>query len=194
MELIKDENNEKYVIQYIHLKECYTMRKKVLAILTTSAVFMVMAGYGISFFLGPSEEELAAAQEVIDETFHGIDENITQYAVDEILFQKKDMNEAQVQDIIHSMSHQKVKADQKWGSILITKERIGKLIKIVEANYYKYEFSDIYLDILNRWYVGDFSKADKDHNEIWTMQGGTIGKAKGLLNAEEERKFISGKD
>lgn len=101
-----------------------------------------------------------------------------------------DMNEYALQDAIHQMSHQKVEADKKWGAIHITPELIERLLVVVETNSSEYRHADTYLDILQRWENGDFSKADKDHNKIWDLQNGTVGKATGLLTASEEQKFI----
>jgi hypothetical protein len=98
------------------------------------------------------------------------------------------MSEQAVQQHIHDMSHQKVEAVPKWGSLQITPERINGLISVVESG--SYEHSHVYLDILYGWKDGDFSEADKDHNTIWRLQDGTIGKATGLLSADEERKFV----
>lgn len=98
------------------------------------------------------------------------------------------MKEQDIQQAIHNMSHQKVRAVPKWGSLEITPERINGLISVVENSNYKH--SHVYLDILYGWKDGDFSEADKDHNTIWHLQGGTIGEATGLLSVAEEDAFI----
>lgn len=106
-----------------------------------------------------------------------------------------DWDEAEVQQVIHEMSHQKVKAGTKWGAIKITEERIELLLAYVKKQDFKQK--DTYIDILERWIKGDFSQAHKDHNAIWELQGGTVGKATGLLSKEEEAVFIEktfGKD
>jgi hypothetical protein len=41
-----------------------------------------------------------------------------------------------------------------------------------------------------KWEAGDFSSIDKDHNFLWDIEGGNIGKAKGILSAADEKKFI----
>ncbi|MBG9589535.1 DUF6241 domain-containing protein [Cytobacillus firmus] len=99
-----------------------------------------------------------------------------------------DMTEYAVQNAIHGMSHQKVRADDKWGFIPLTTERVTRLKAVVEAN--EYEEEGLYLDILNRWSKNDFSQVDQDHNAIWDLQNGTIGKATGILSADEEKAFI----
>ncbi|MGJ9383519.1 DUF6241 domain-containing protein [Salipaludibacillus sp. CF4.18] len=99
-----------------------------------------------------------------------------------------DMPENKVKKAMHHMSHQKITADRKWGKIFITEGRIKRLIDVVEAN--EYENKTIYLSILERWESGDFSRADEDHNTIWKLQGGTIGRATGLMTEEEENRYI----
>lgn len=99
-----------------------------------------------------------------------------------------DMSEYAVQNAIHGMSHQKVEAEDKWGFIPLTAERVARLKAVVEAN--EYEEKGLYLDILNRWANNDFSRVDHDHNAIWELQNGTIGRATGILSAEEEKAFI----
>jgi hypothetical protein len=100
------------------------------------------------------------------------------------------MEEYTVQDLIHGMSHQKIRADDKWGFLPMTQERVSRLIVVVEANNLKYDDSDLYLKILNRWLNNDFSRVDLDHNAIWELQGGNVGRATGILTVEEEKAFI----
>jgi hypothetical protein len=90
------------------------------------------------------------------------------------------------------MSHQKVKAKQKWGFYQITPERIIWLLEgldLVEVQYEK-----IYWEILEKWAQEDFSTADEDHNTIWQLQGGTIGEATGVLSPEEEKVYIKSQE
>jgi hypothetical protein len=99
-----------------------------------------------------------------------------------------DLTELEIQNYIHWMSHQKIQAKQKWGKMLITKERIDRLLEVVEKNEFIHE--DLYKDILTRWSEEDFTQAVKDHNAIWSLQNGSVGKAKRLLNEEEEQEYI----
>ncbi|WP_332696413.1 DUF6241 domain-containing protein [Halalkalibacter lacteus] len=100
----------------------------------------------------------------------------------------EDMSEHEVKENIHAMSHSKVRAEAKWSFMLLTKQRVENLIKVIEMN--DYEHADLYLDILNSWAVGDFSRADADHNAVWELQGGTVGRATGVLSQEEERLYL----
>lgn len=103
---------------------------------------------------------------------------------------QEELTDRHYQDYIHKMSHQKVIADTKWGFYLITDERIEWLLESLEITYDSLDDGKIYRDILSKWKNGDFSKVDQDHNMIWNIQGGSIGKATGILNKEEEENYI----
>ncbi|RYL94197.1 DUF6241 domain-containing protein [Sporolactobacillus sp. Y61] len=100
-----------------------------------------------------------------------------------------DLTDEDMQMLIHEMSHQKIKADQKWGFIQITKARINWLQEALGQNEFINEA--VYQEIVTRWEKGDFSRADKDHNAIWELQGGTVGKAEGLLTKQEEKDYVA---
>ncbi|SHG18724.1 DUF6241 domain-containing protein [Ornithinibacillus halophilus] len=106
--------------------------------------------------------------------------------------QQKAMNEMTdryYQDYIHGMSHQKVRASEKWGFYEIHPDRIQWLLDGLEEVDLNHE--DIYREILEKWAASDFSTIDDDHNAIWDLQGGTIGKATGILSPEEEEAYIN---
>ncbi|WP_281357898.1 DUF6241 domain-containing protein [Sporosarcina jiandibaonis] len=86
------------------------------------------------------------------------------------------------------MTHQKIQAGEKWGAIPMIQEHIDIIYEIIDAN--DYPRKDVLLPIVSRWKDGDFSRVDKDHNTIWKLQGGTIGKAYGIMSEEEERWFV----
>lgn len=98
-------------------------------------------------------------------------------------------DERKVQNMIHQMTHQKVEADQKWSSIEMTDERVNTLLSVVEEN--DYDHGDVYKEILTRWAKGDFSQIVEDHNTIWSLQDGNVGKATGKLSASQEQRFIN---
>lgn len=101
------------------------------------------------------------------------------------------MSEYDIQVAIHAMTHQKVKAEDKWTSILMTPERVERLLEVVKAKRDRFEKNGpLYIDILQRWARDDFSKIDQDHNAIWMLQGGTVGRATGILTEQQEEKFI----
>lgn len=89
---------------------------------------------------------------------------------------------------IHGMSHQKVKADEKWAFFEIHPKRIDWLLEQLNKSEIKY--NSIFKDVLEKWKAGNFSEVDKDHNNIWEIQNGTIGKATRILTSEEELQFL----
>ncbi|MDQ0232101.1 DUF6241 domain-containing protein [Metabacillus malikii] len=166
--------------------------KKILIIIGSS---IIVAGAIFYFtFTGLSEKPTSpkkAATMTVEETNTGKAveiEEVNKKPVEEEF--PLDMEEYRIKDAIHGMSHQKIKADKKWGFIPLTSDRVSRLLEIVEANKANYKHSTVYLEILNRWAKKDFSRVDKDHNEIWELQNGTIGRATGILSSEEEMEFI----
>ncbi|VDG97792.1 Uncharacterised protein [Lysinibacillus sphaericus] len=49
------------------------------------------------------------------------------------------MSEYDIQVVIHAMSHQKVKAEDKWTSILMTPERVNRLLEVVSVKVQRFE-------------------------------------------------------
>ncbi|TXC91218.1 hypothetical protein FS935_09990 [Metabacillus litoralis] len=98
------------------------------------------------------------------------------------------LSEEDILNYMHGMSHQKVVAEEKWLHYEMTSERIQYLINEIESG--DYENEEKYLSILNKWKEGNFSEADKDHNVIWSLQGGTVGKATGVMSAEQEESYL----
>ena len=96
--------------------------------------------------------------------------------------------EREFQWIVHRMTHQKVVADIKDGSTEMTPERIDELLKTIDETDYVHE--DVYIRILDEWNEGNFENAVEAHNEILSLQNGTIGVATQLLTPEEEQEFI----
>jgi len=99
-----------------------------------------------------------------------------------------------VEEVIQQMAHQKIIAEEKESSIMITPERIDILIQMVEENKDKYEHYETYLDILKRWKKGDFSTVDDDHNVVMHIQGTKSGSfaglATGIATEEQEIHYI----
>lgn len=95
---------------------------------------------------------------------------------------------------VHDMTHQKVKAEEKWGASKITKDKVLKLYDVVKNKQFSDENTkDMLLEILEPWTQGDFSNAVTAHNQIWDYQEGSIGKATRLLTPVEEEDYIKEK-
>lgn len=159
-----------------------------------SIIGILLIGIGLGWYLTnsksesagvidiPTKEEIQKAQEVIEESFNNGE------AEEEII--TGSVTDSQIQSILHKMSHQKVKADQKWGKLEITKQRLEYMSETIDEYKNDLEHYDIYRDMVDRWLAGDFSRAHIDHNKIWELQKGTIGEATGLLNEAEEAFYI----
>ncbi|PFP22675.1 hypothetical protein COJ96_25255 [Bacillus sp. AFS073361] len=91
-------------------------------------------------------------------------------------------------EVMHKMTHQKVKAKEKWGAIPMIPDTINQVYTIVKNSEFAQK-ADL-LAILGNWKKGIFSEIDDDHNYFWTYQGGTVGKAYGIMSQSEEETFI----
>ncbi|MGP4073287.1 DUF6241 domain-containing protein [Piscibacillus sp. B03] len=175
--------------------------------------FIVVLGIGIGIFFGvgaimdqqvakdeqaeaepktdPAEgEEEERVRELSEEKFENSEDDASLNPFGDP-YSSDDMSDSRVQEYIHKMSHQKVQASEKWGFYRITDERIAWLQESLDASEESLKHYNLYKSILDRWAAGDFSRADEDHNAIWKLQGGTIGRATGILSAEEERAYIN---
>lgn len=172
-------------------------KKKLLGI--TIAVVILALGFGI-YKMGqllnePTDEEIDKAKAEIEKGFKATELELIETdgkVIDDVTVRFPDnMKESEMQNAIHGLSHQKVEAKTKWGYIQMTEERINRLFEVAKLNEQKWELNgDLYVDILAQWSSGDFSKVDIDHNDIWELQGGSVGRATGLLNPWEEKQYI----
>jgi len=97
-------------------------------------------------------------------------------------------SEDAVVSVMHKMTHQKVKAEDKWGAIPMNPETIEQVYNIVKNS--QFQQKNGLLAILEKWKAGNFQQVDTDHNYFWQYQGGTIGKAYGIMTQTEEQTFI----
>lgn len=102
-----------------------------------------------------------------------------------------EMTEHEILNEVHGMTHQKVKADEKWGSSEITKEKVQMIYNVVENSDFKTR--SMLIHIIEPWLKNDFSNAVEAHNAIWDYQDGNIGKATRLLTPAEEKAYIEEK-
>ena len=91
-------------------------------------------------------------------------------------------------DALHKMTHQKVHATPKWGTLEITEERLLEMQSVLNTT--QYDHAVFYQNALEQWLRGDFTNSVDVHNYIWNLQGGTVGEAKRLLTPEEEANYI----
>ncbi|MEW5595727.1 DUF6241 domain-containing protein [Peribacillus frigoritolerans] len=96
--------------------------------------------------------------------------------------------ETEVMDVMHKMTHQKVRSQDKWGAIPMSPKIIEEVYKIVDSSDFQHR--DRLLSIAARWRDFDFSTIVQDHNFFWEDKAGTVGKAHGTLSRAEEVEFI----
>ncbi|WP_409292958.1 DUF6241 domain-containing protein [Peribacillus sp. SCS-37] len=173
------------------------MRKtmKSLAGILVLLLVMAAAGIGTYFYLeakntpsgGKSTLSVKKSDSKGRQAFIEVEEKRTQPVAKEFPFS---MPEVEVQNALHGMTHQKITAEDKWGFLPMTDERVKRLLLVVKRNEMNYEHDPVYMEMLKRWEQHDFSLVDKDHNTIWKLQGGTVGEATGIMTLEEEETFI----
>jgi hypothetical protein len=100
----------------------------------------------------------------------------------------KTSNEEAIIEDMHLMTHQKVQAEHKQGAIEMTKDHVDLIYDVVKQSDFGHK--DKLISILNRWKQNDFNKIVDDHNVLWKIQGGKVGKATDRLTTQEEKEFI----
>ncbi|WP_110928859.1 DUF6241 domain-containing protein [Bacillus massiliglaciei] len=104
------------------------------------------------------------------------------------LYLTYNMSELELVEIMHDMTHQKVKAREKWGAVPMIPETIAAVQDVIKHT--EFEHKQELLEIVKQWKAGDFSQAVQQHNYFWEIQGGNVGDAYGLMSEEEEKKYI----
>ncbi|MGH2317053.1 DUF6241 domain-containing protein [Planococcus sp. SE5232] len=150
---------------------------------------VVLLAAGAYYFIAQNSSGAGEISEVADkiEELEGKEVEAEKAKTEE---DEPDMKEVRLQINLHQMTHQKIIADKKKGAIEMTTANIEDLLTIVEANKDHYEHSDFYEMTLTAWKQGDFSNAVDVHNTIWNWHGGTVGRATGLMSAEQEQAFV----
>lgn len=95
-----------------------------------------------------------------------------------------------VSDMIHRMTHEKVRAESKWGHLKISEERINEVISLLER--YDVDNRTFLHEEMLDWKDGDFSNSIKIHNILTQPSDERYvrpGKAYGLLSIQEQKEF-----
>jgi len=186
--------------QVIHTK--WGIMNKTTMIIALSVLVLMLGYYGYTSFIGSGEETVEQVEESGETGETGqsktpvsgtvVDEQEKKRSRSEKKMEKQypsDSDESVIQNAIHQMSHSMVYADKKWGHLEPSKERIERLLEVLEENQSSYENTSLYISILERWQNSDYSHAVSDHNQMWNLQGGTVGKATRLLSKEEMNSY-----
>ena len=162
------------------------MLKKNVRLIIILTMFLSLILYFILFIYNPAQSSNQVRQAQDNGTKYMKEYVITEptnpFKHEGVLYEKN------IQNYIHWMSHQKVVADKKWTHYHLTEERVNWLLEKVKEGDFVHK--SLYIDILERWKEGDFSRADKDHNSIWTIQKGTVGEATGVFTVKQEEAYL----
>lgn len=169
------------------------MKKLMQTILLSFIGLLVLGGAGYWFvqdFFADDGGELSEVAEEIEEREVSAETTDTKQAKKSVNKADADMDEERVQIYLHQMTHQKIVADKKRGAVEMSEENITNMLKIVKENYDYYEHSEFYEQTLLAWQNDDFSNAVSVHNTIWSWHNGTVGRATGLMTAEQEAEYV----
>lgn len=153
----------------------------ILAGIITISVGLLIYG-GANFFKDAKKEEVLTTTEGME-----VEEIMEKIDSEPDIEAEAEMSQGQIISTMHKMTHQKIIADDKWGAIPMTKENINNLVKVLESG----DYDSRLLSMAKRWQDGNFNSVADDHNTLWSMQNGTIGKAMRKATEEEERRFIA---
>ncbi|KIQ86897.1 hypothetical protein RW25_17070 [Bacillus sp. L_1B0_8] len=96
--------------------------------------------------------------------------------------------ESEVITAMHHMTHQKVVAERKSGSIPMVQNNAKKLKEIINKS--SFAKKNELLAIADRWVKKDFSKIVEDHNYFSDAQEDSVCKATRAMEALEEQHYI----
>ncbi|SDN47454.1 DUF6241 domain-containing protein [Bacillus sp. OK048] len=92
-------------------------------------------------------------------------------------------------EILHNMTHQKVRSEEKWEFVQMTEVNLLAVKEVLQENPAYSQNIDM-LEIVNNWLRNNFSNIVADHNVIWEFKDGTVGKAYGILSPKEEEDLV----
>jgi len=162
--------------------------KKKLVYLTAAIIAIALIGFGTLKVLEKTEGHGSQSTEPVSDEKAMKESTEKMDGLEFAQSVPNDASEAKLLAMMHKMTHQKIIASEKWGLIRMNEESIAKAKAILmDADYNSKE--DL-LEIIGRWENGQFDQVDEDHNFIWGLQGGSIGRATGVLTEQQEQEFI----
>lgn len=97
--------------------------------------------------------------------------------------------EKELLEIFHKMTHQKVRSEEKWGFVQMSEANLLAVREVLQDNPALNKNIDM-LAMVNNWLKNDFSEIVAEHNQVWKLREGTVGKAYGILSPAEEDELI----
>jgi predicted negative regulator of RcsB-dependent stress response len=98
-------------------------------------------------------------------------------------------SEKDLLEILHNMTHQKVRSEEKWGFVQINEVNLLAVKEVLQENPAFNQNIDM-LAIVTDWLNNDFGNVVAEHNSIWKMKNGSVGKAYGILSPSEEAALV----
>ncbi|MBO0959880.1 hypothetical protein J1P26_09095 [Neobacillus sp. MM2021_6] len=96
--------------------------------------------------------------------------------------------EVDVMNVMHKMTHQKVRAEKKLGAIPMVEDTVNQVVEVVSSS--NFVNKEKMLEIAENWKKGQFNYIAADHNFLWKQQEGSVGRAYGVLGLAEEKEFV----
>ncbi|MBS9804297.1 PRK06770 family protein [Bacillus cereus] len=157
-----------------------------LGIVAAMGVLAVAVTFGmLELADNPADKEVSAQ---IDQKE---DQTIVGREVDGVfvdVYVTENSTESEVITAMHHMTHQKVVAERKSGSIPMIQNNAKKLKEIINKS--SFAKKNELLAIANRWAQKDFSKIVEDHNYFSAAQEDNVCKATRAMDAGEEQHYI----
>jgi len=79
---------------------------------------------------------------------------------------------------MHEMANTLILAEDNkiWGTVTITKETVSELLNMLDKSK-PFEEKDTFIATAKKWQKGDFANIVYDHNMVWKILEGTVGRA-----------------
>lgn len=177
--------------------------KKILTIMMIVLSLVIAFGYGTYKILDNAKNYQEDNQDSEAAAVASHEDESSPYATEREEFEEQTKNiggqifkleltdattEGEVIEIMHKMTHQKVKAEDKWGAIPMSEDTVSQVLEFLDKSNFATK-KDL-KEIVEKWKNGNFQSVDQDHNYFWQRQGGTVGRAYGIMTSAEEEEFI----
>ncbi|MCP3764571.1 DUF6241 domain-containing protein [Domibacillus sp. A3M-37] len=161
--------------------------RKIIGYSVIGLIFSAMVFAGV-FVLGSSTDTDTSAQKEVARNVK-TDPDLKIEGVMNVTGLDSGADQERIIVVMHKMTHQKVIADDKWGAIPMTKSTIQEVYDIVDGT--DIALKQELLTILTAWKEGRFDNIVQDHNYLWKIAGGDLGKAYGIMSKTQEMRYAA---
>lgn len=147
--------------------------KFIITIIT--AILVGTTIFGVTIYYGKSKNNLMKQSKMVNSIKVGKSVNVTSnLAIIDII---RDM---------HKMANSLIEADAIWGKAEMNRKNVDEMYVALHLQSESDE-KKILQEVIEKWDKADFSSIDADHNRIWNLLDGKIGRATGINNKEVEK-------